>query len=128
MLHRMTYAKRKCSNNRLLLMTFFRPTNSCSVLGVLTAIVRVRIQRVCKVPFINEIIPLGRIYLCVFSRSFNYKMFKCLLFLPLVLSTSSFYLSTFSSVFPSSIFFLFLFSFVSSFHFLLFLFLLSSYT
>ena len=29
----MTYAKRKCSNNRLLLMTFFRPTNCCSVLG-----------------------------------------------------------------------------------------------
>jgi hypothetical protein len=35
-------------------------------IGVLTAIVRIRIQRVCKVPFINEIIPLRRIYLCIF--------------------------------------------------------------
>jgi len=36
-------------------------------IGVQPAIVRIRIQRVCKVPFINEIIPLTRIYLCILS-------------------------------------------------------------
>jgi hypothetical protein len=37
-------------------------------IGVLPAIVRIRIQRVCnKDPFINEIIPLRRIYLCIFT-------------------------------------------------------------